>query len=85
MLISVDIGDLDEAIKSLEKIFDLKPKKGIDEQILEVLLKKVIEMAKENKNLGIKKKLMEIMARISSKQTLNFKVFFIRFFIKIFS
>lgn len=76
MLISVDIGDLEQAIKALEKLLELKMKKAVDEEILEILLKKVIESDEEKKFLEIKKKLIEIMARISAKQSLNFKVLF---------
>lgn len=81
MLISVDIGDLSQSVRAIEKLLNLNAKNLIDEKILEVLLEKILLGAngKNQEEVSMEKlgkKMMEVMARISARQSLNSKVFF---------
>lgn len=73
MLISVDIGDFQQAITATNKMLDLDSKKPIDELPLEMILATLLDSSPESW-AKLKKHILEALSRISTRQSLSPKV-----------
>lgn len=74
MLISIDINDFKSALQAITKLLDMNKKHKIDELPLEIFISKIIKYSPDEvKNL--RKLLIEILARVVARQSVNSKVF----------
>ena len=77
LLISTQIGDFAQALMAIEQLLELNKKGSIDELPLEIISKElltVVDDEKENPLRNLRKKLLGILARVNSRQTMSSNV-----------
>ncbi|KAL7078563.1 hypothetical protein ACQ4LE_002372 [Meloidogyne hapla] len=74
LLISVDIGDYESGISALEKLMDLDKNFKIDECPLEIMSIEILNEENKEKFNGLKKSLLKVLARASSRQSFDGKL-----------
>ncbi|CAK5061240.1 unnamed protein product [Meloidogyne enterolobii] len=81
LLISVDIGDYESGISALERLMDLDKNLKIDESPLEIMSIEILNEQNKEK-LGMKKSLLRVLARASSRQSFGGKLQRLHAFLK---
>ncbi|CAK5085819.1 unnamed protein product [Meloidogyne enterolobii] len=82
LLISVDIGDYESGISALEKLMDLDKNLKIDECPLEIMSIEILNEQNKEKLEGMKKSLLKVLARASSRQSFGGKLQRLHAFLK---
>uniref|UniRef100_A0A915NDD5 Tetratricopeptide repeat protein n=1 Tax=Meloidogyne javanica TaxID=6303 RepID=A0A915NDD5_MELJA len=82
LLISVDIGDYESGISALEKLMDLDKNLKIDECPLEIMSIEILNEQNKEKLEGMKKSLLRVLARASSRQSFGGKLQRLHAFLK---
>uniref|UniRef100_A0A914M9A0 Tetratricopeptide repeat protein n=1 Tax=Meloidogyne incognita TaxID=6306 RepID=A0A914M9A0_MELIC len=82
LLISVDIGDYESGISALERLMDLDKNLKIDECPLEIMSIEILNEQNKEKLEGMKKSLLRVLARASSRQSFGGKLQRLHAFLK---